>query len=107
MTTTPSQSNPDIRLEQMLELIADHIESNTRVVSAVESLEQHLPEKMDQLLKEHRQETQAPASESTVKPDQVPAMRRELSDLIQTWGITITVITVLSAGVLLFFVLRH
>jgi len=92
----------------MLELIADHIESNNRVVSAVESLEQHLPEKMDQLLKEHRQETQAPASESTVKPDpQIPAMRRELSDLIQIWGITTVAITVLSAGVLLFFVLRH
>lgn len=71
--------HPRPRLEQMLELIADHIESNNRVVSAVESLEQHLPEKMDQLLKEHRQQTQAPASESTVKPDpQIPAMRREL-----------------------------
>ena len=106
---TPSQSTPDPRLEQMLELLADHIESNNRVVSAAESLEQHLPETMDQLLKEHRQEiAQSPASETIVNPDpQVPAMRRELSDLIQIWGITTVAITVLSAGVILFFTLRH
>ena len=104
--TTPS--TPDIRQEQILELLADHVASNERVVATVVRVGEKFPQEAERVLREHRQhlaQTPAPRINLPANPD-IPAMRREIASLVQMWGIVLAIVIILSSGVILFFVLR-
>ena len=102
-------TTPETRQEQILELLADHLASNDHVAAVVKAVGEKFPQEAERILKEHRQaiaQASAPKVTLPANPD-IPALRRDVAQVVQMWAIIVAGIVVFSAGVLLFFLLRR
>jgi len=102
-------TTPETRQEQILELLADHLASNDHVEAVVKAVGEKFPQEAERILKEHRQaiaQASAPKVTLPANPD-IPALRRDVAQVVQMWAIIVAGIVVFSAGVLLFFLLRR
>lgn len=105
----PTPQDPQARqlqLEQALELISVHIAANDRVVNAMATFEKQFPEQALHVLQEDRAKQPPAAESSTVihAPDPTPVIRDHVT-LTNSWGLLNAILTVLSACLLLSFLL--
>ena len=106
MNETPA-SRPDPEL--ILELIAEHIAANDRVVAAAERIGTTLPQEAERILREHRQMMANPPPPSPAKPvpSEWPAAQRYLEERMRTWGLTQLGVLILIGCMVLYFLLRR
>jgi hypothetical protein len=108
MNPTPEKPSPELFAQQVLELLAEHIASNDRVVAAVEHAETNIPKEADRILHEHRQSlANLPAPVPAERESDIPAVKKYLSEVIHLWGTIVVILIVASSCTVLFFVLRR
>jgi len=88
----PKSFVPDVRVEQVLDLLSEHTASNERVVAAAERLETEFPKRAETILAEHRRALASmPSPAITIpKPSEEPI--RRVADLVHLWGGILTVL---------------
>jgi hypothetical protein len=110
MNTTPEKPSPELLAQQVLELLADHIAANDRVVAAVAHAETEFPKEAERILTEHRQSLANLPTPKITMPEtasELSALQACLSDAIYMWGTILTVLLAVSSGTLLFFILHR
>ena len=104
----PSTPKPPPPLEQILELLSEHVASNDRVTTAIERFREQFPLEAERILAEHRRLIPAPTQHTN--PPMEPAtaetkpILRNIVDLSNIWGSVIVGLILLSSGAILYFV---
>lgn len=109
LNPSSAASGPDtIRSEQVLELLAEHIASNDRVVSTIERAEKNIPAAAEHILEDHRRALErmpAPTVRLAAAAAPVPSPP-DVRTLIHLWGAFLAVLIFTGLGFILHILTR-